>query len=71
LRLLEEMRAKRQSLSATKAQLKEAGEILDGKKGALLETEPALEAKRAVKAFTLHELGEGREHHGTRSRSCG
>ena len=64
LRLIEEMRAKRQSLSATKAQLKEAGEILDGKKGALLETEPALEAKRAVKAFTLHELGEGRPRGG-------
>ena len=62
--MLEEMRAKRQSLSATKAQLKEAGEILRGKKGALLETEPALEAKRAVKAFTLHELGEGRPRGG-------
>ena len=58
--MLEEMKANRQSLSATKAQLKEAGEILRGKKRALLETEQALEAKRAVKAFTLHDLGDGR-----------
>jgi len=64
LRLLEELRAKRQSLSATKAHLKEAGEILRGKKRALLEAEQALEAKRAVKAFTLHELGEGRPRGG-------
>ena len=65
LRLLEEMREKRQSLSATKAQLKEAEEILRGKKKrALFETEQALEAKRAVKAFSLYELGEGRPRGG-------
>jgi len=64
LRLLEEMREKRQSLSATKAQLKEAEEILRGKKRALFETEQALEASRAVKAFSLYELGEGRPRGG-------
>ena len=60
MRLLEEMREKRQSLSATKDQLKEAEEILRSKKRALFDTEQALEAKRAVKAFSLCELGEGR-----------
>jgi hypothetical protein len=37
---------------------------LRGKKGALLETEQALEAKRAVKAFTLRDLGVGRTKRG-------
>ena len=64
LRLLAELRGNRQSLSATKANLQEASEILRGKKRALFETELALEAKRAVKAFSLYELGEGRTRSG-------
>ena len=64
LRLLAELRGNRQSLSATKATLQEASEILRGKRRALFETELALEAKRAVKALSLYELGEGRTRSG-------
>ena len=65
MRLREELRGNRQSLSATKANLQEAREILRGqKKRALFETELALEAKRAVTAFSLCELGEGRTRSG-------
>ena len=60
MRLLDELRGNRQSLATTKATLQEASEILRGEKRALVETELALEAKRAVKAFSLYELGEGR-----------
>ena len=64
LRLLREMHDTHQSLSATKAQLKDTAEILRNKRRDLLDTEQALEAKRAVKAFSLHDLGEGRPHEG-------
>jgi hypothetical protein len=64
MRLLDELRGSRQSLSATHATLQEAREILRGEKRALFETELALEAKRAVKAFSLYELGEGRTRSG-------
>ena len=64
MRLLDELRENRQSLSATKAHVQVAREILCGKKRALFETELALEAKRAVKAFSLYELGEGRTRSG-------
>jgi hypothetical protein len=44
--------------------LREAENILRDKR-ALFETEQALEAKRAVKAFSLYELGEGRSRGGS------
>ena len=64
LRLLREMREKHNSLSATKLQLKETEEKLKTKKRALLDAEQALEAKRAAKAFSLWELGDGRPRGG-------
>ena len=60
LRLLREMHDTHQSLSATKAQLKLIAEILRNTRMDLLDTEQALEAKRAVKAFSLFDLGDGR-----------
>ena len=60
LRLLREMHDTHQSLSATKAQLKDTAEILRSKRRDLLDTEQALEARRAVKAFSLQDLGDGR-----------
>ena len=62
--LLAELRLNRQCLSATKDALDDAKAQLRGKKRALFEAEQALEAKRAVKAFSLHELGEGRTRSG-------
>ena len=60
LRLLREMHDTHHCLSATKAQLNDTAEILRNKRRGLLETEQALEAKRAVKTFSLFDLGDGR-----------
>ena len=60
LRLLREMHDTHQSLSATKAQLKDAAEILRNKRRDPFETGQALEAKRAVKTVSLFDLGDGR-----------
>ena len=68
LRLLDEMRDKHHALSATNLQLKETEDLLKTKKRALLDVEQALEAKRAVKAFSLSELGEGRPAAGAKAR---
>ena len=64
LRLLDEMRKKHNSLSATKRQFKETEDLLKTKKRALLDVEQALQAKRAVKAFSPWELGDGRPRGG-------
>ena len=40
--------------------MKDAAEIVRIKKRALLDAEQALEAKRAVKALSVSDLGEGR-----------
>jgi hypothetical protein len=64
MRLLAELLENRHSLSATKDALEDARAQLRVKKRAHFETELALEAKRAVKAFSLYELGDGRTRSG-------
>ena len=63
-RLLHEEAGNRQSLAAARAAVAATDEVLRQKKKALLETEQALQAKRAVKSFSMAELGEGK-------RACG
>ena len=66
MRLLAELRENRQRPPppVTKDALEDARAQLRAKKRALFETELALEAKRAVKAFSLYELGDGRTRSG-------
>ena len=64
LRLLQETRDKHHALSETKSQLKEMADLPKTKRRALFDVEQALEAKRAVKAFSLWELGDGRPRGG-------
>ena len=62
MRLLDEAREQTKSLSSTKLQLEETQAQLKAAQRELKDAEQALVAKRAVKSYSMTDLGEGKKN---------